>query len=281
MVDGDFYWIKFQNAYSSFTPVTGGLPIYYLGSDSVTRGGQLEANAYVSHGFNVYGNATVGKATYVGSGVPSNLWVADTPLYTQGAGLTWQQQNFDLGLFEQRIGPMWNDNRAYHNQVAINPFNMLNVFLNYTVRNHTRFDQTHPGLSFNNLLNEQDVIGITSANKAVPEMVGGVSSTYLATTAAVPGDLLTLTPDAASYFPLPSALHRIAEDRPRKAEPMAHPCEANAASAMALSGRCLPGYRRTLLCISPPAGSPAGQLKLRDQLLHMRRQLRQLAAGPR
>jgi iron complex outermembrane receptor protein len=89
--------------------------------------------------------ATVGKATCVGTGVPSDLWVADTPLCTQGAGFTYQQRNVDLGLFEKRIGAMWNDNGACHNQAKTRPFNLLNVFLNYTIRNHTHFDQTHLG----------------------------------------------------------------------------------------------------------------------------------------
>jgi iron complex outermembrane receptor protein len=56
-------------------------------------------------------------------------------------------------LERKRIGPMWNDNKSYHNQVAIAPFTMVNLFLNYTIRYNTRFDQTKIGLSFNNLLN--------------------------------------------------------------------------------------------------------------------------------
>ena len=89
---------------------------------------------------------------------------------------------------------MWNDNKSYHNQVYVAPFDLVNLFLNYTVRNNTRFDQTKIGLSFNNLFNAENTIGVTPANAAVPVLVNGVNSAYLATTTAAGGDLLTLTP---------------------------------------------------------------------------------------
>jgi iron complex outermembrane recepter protein len=40
MFDGDVYHIKFQNAYTSFTPPNGA-PIYFLNPDSITIGGEL------------------------------------------------------------------------------------------------------------------------------------------------------------------------------------------------------------------------------------------------
>jgi iron complex outermembrane receptor protein len=193
MFDGDVYRIKFQNAYTSFTPPNGA-PIYFLNPDSITIGGELETNVSLTRGLSLYANGSVGRAQYTGAGVPSGLWVANTPSYTQGLGLTYQQRNFDLGVFQKRIGPMWNDNKAYHNQVAIDPFTMVNLFLNYTIRNNTRFDQTKIGLSFNNLLNSENTIGVTPANAAIPVSIGGVNSTYLANTTSAGGDLLTLTP---------------------------------------------------------------------------------------
>jgi iron complex outermembrane receptor protein len=120
--------------------------------------------------------------------------VANTPAYTQGSGLTYQHRSLDLGVFQKLVGPMWNDNKTYHNQVPIAPFNSVNLFLNYTVRNDSIFDQTKISLSFNNLLNEKDIVGVTSGNAAVPVSVDGVSSSYLATTTPAGTDLLTLTP---------------------------------------------------------------------------------------
>src|SRR5271168_5356341 len=128
--------------------------------------------------------------------------------HTQGLGLTYQQRNFDLGIFQKRIGPMWNDNKSYHNQVAIDPFTMVNLFLNYTIRNNTRFDQTKIGLSFNNLLNSENTIGVTPANAAVPVSIGGVNSTYLANTTPAGGDLLTLTPGRSVMLSVTFGLQR-------------------------------------------------------------------------
>jgi len=136
----------------------------------------------------------VGKAHYSGAGVPSGLWVANTPTYTQGSGLTYKHASFDVGAFQKLVGPMWNDNKTFHNQVPIAAFNSVNLFLNYTVRNHSIFDQTKIGLSFNNLLNEKDIVGVTPGTAAVPVVVGGISSSYLATTTSAGSDLLTLTP---------------------------------------------------------------------------------------
>jgi hypothetical protein len=50
-----------------------------------------------SYGFNVYANGIVGKATYTGTGVPSNLYVADTPIHTQSFALTYQAHGLIWG----------------------------------------------------------------------------------------------------------------------------------------------------------------------------------------
>ena len=192
MFDADFFRIKFQNAYSSYT--SNGQTIYYLNPDSVTIGTEMETNVSITRGLSAYANGTVGQAQYTGTGVPSGLWAANTPAYTQGSGLTYQQRNLDLGIFQKCVGPMWSDNKTFHDQVPIQPFNSVNVFMNYTVRNNTWFDQTKVALSFNNLLNEQDVIGVSPGTAAVPVVAGGVNSTYLANTTLGGSDLLTLTP---------------------------------------------------------------------------------------
>ena len=131
------------------------------------------------------------RAAYVGTGVPNNLFVQDTPDNTEGFGLTYQTRNLDFGFFEKRIGEEWNDNKAFHNQYLSAPYNIDNLFLNYTVRNDSLFDRTHFALAVNNLLDTRNIVQIGSfGNKAVA--VPG--STYFATTALSGGDLLTQTP---------------------------------------------------------------------------------------
>jgi len=206
MFDADVYRIKYQNAYSSYT--SNGQTYYYLTPDSVTVGTEMETNISIAHGLSFYANGTVGQDQYTGTGVPSGLSVANAPAYTQGTGLTYQQRNLDLGIFQKRVGPMWNDNKTFHDQVPIDPFNSVNLFLNYTIRNNTRFDQTKIGLSFNNLFNAEDTIGVTPGNAAVPLVVNGVKSTYLATTTPAGTDLLTLTPGRSVMLSITFGLQR-------------------------------------------------------------------------
>ena len=69
------------------------------------------------------------------------------------------------------------------------------MFLNYTVRNDTIFDQTKIGISFNSITNERDVTGVTPSAAPVPvTLANGSASPYLASAAQAPGDLLTETP---------------------------------------------------------------------------------------
>lgn len=208
MFDADVYRIKFQNAYTSFTPVGGGATIYYLNPDSATIGAEMETNVVLAHGLSAYANGSFGRAQYIGSGVPSGLRVANTPAYTEGTGLTYHRDGLDLGIFQKAIGPMWQDNKSFHNQVAVDPFNIANLFLNYTVRNHSRFNQTKINLSFNNLFDSEDVIGVKPATSPVPLLTNGVKSTYLATTSTSGNDLLTLTPGRSVMLSITFGLQR-------------------------------------------------------------------------
>jgi iron complex outermembrane receptor protein len=122
-------------------------------------------------------------------GVPSNVYVADTTSYRQSLGVTYQAHGLDLGVIEKGIGDHYNDNGTFHHQVYDAPFNNVNLFLNYTVRNDFLFDQSKISFSINNLFNDESITDIASSNGAAP--VG--TSTYLATTAPSPLDLLSLT----------------------------------------------------------------------------------------
>ena len=193
-LDADYYRVKFQNNYIPLAVANPNNPnydlnLYYLGPDSVTNGFEAEANAYLGHGLNVYASGTAGKATYTGSGVPSNLYVADTPAYTQGLAVTYQAHGFDLGVVEKRVGDHYDDNGTYHNQVYNAPFNNANLFLNYTIRNHSIFNESKIRFSVNNLFNDESVLDVAPSNS--PQQVG--NSVYFATTAISPLDQLNLT----------------------------------------------------------------------------------------
>jgi iron complex outermembrane receptor protein len=192
-LDADYYAVKFQNNYISVTTANPNNPAYdlneyYLGPDSLTQGFEAETNASLTHGLNLYANGTVGKANYTGKGVPSGLNVSDTPAYTQGLALTYQNKALDLGIDEKRIGRYFDGNGSYYNQVEIAPYNNVNLFLNYAIRKNSFFDQSKIGFGINNLFNAESITDVALANSPTP--ING--STYFATTATSPLDQIFL-----------------------------------------------------------------------------------------
>jgi iron complex outermembrane receptor protein len=177
-LDLDAYHIKFQNTYSTITDVSTGEPVSYPQPGTITRGIEGEGNLYFGHGFSAYLNATVGRAFYTGgitiypTGAktnanplwvvtpPNTLWVATTPSDTETEALTYQNHGFDFGFFNKRVGSLRQDDGAYHNQGIVNPFQVSNAFLNYTIRRGSRFDQTKIRLSVNNLLDQHNLTSL-------------------------------------------------------------------------------------------------------------------------
>lgn len=160
----DYFYTHFENAYSQSTDQTCGVCWISSGA-SVTKGFEGEANLYIAHGLSFYANGTVGTAKYVSNGFANKgLWVADAPSNTEALGLTYQQKYLDFGIFNKRVGPMWNDNGNYNQVIPIDPFNITNMFFNYTVRNGSHFDQTKIRLSFNNLFDQHNITNVNMAN---------------------------------------------------------------------------------------------------------------------
>ena len=192
--DADFYHIRFQNSYSSVNDPSGE-PIYFLQPSSISKGFEAQSNIYIGHGLSAYLNASVGRATYVGSlsvncapakctgapinvTAPSGLWVANTPSDVETEGVTYQHKGWDLALFNKRVGTMYQDNGQYHSQAAIDPFSLTNAFLNYTLRTGGHFDQTKIRLSFNNLFDQHSVTGDTITGSALTQSLSANGTTY-------------------------------------------------------------------------------------------------------
>jgi iron complex outermembrane receptor protein len=196
-LDADFYHIRFQNSYSS-TLDPSGEPVYFLQPSSISKGFEAESNIYIVHGLSAYLNATVGRAEYVGvlpvscSGTgctattpqltlqaPSGLWVQNTPSDTEAEGVTYQKRNLDMGFFNKRVGTLYEDNGQYHNQATINPFSVTNLFLNYTLRTGSRFDQSKIRLSFNNIFDQHSITGDSITGSAVTQTIAGNGTNYV------------------------------------------------------------------------------------------------------
>jgi len=157
--DFDAYHIGFDSSYSSFTGPDA-LPYYYSGGPATTKGIEAESTVNLGAGFSVYLNGTEGSSKYD----TDNRYIANSPGNTETVGLSYQQRNWDLGFFNKRISNMWNDNGANHQAVRIDPFEITNLYLNYTIKGENRFAETKFRLTFNNLFDQHSIVGVTAAS---------------------------------------------------------------------------------------------------------------------
>jgi iron complex outermembrane receptor protein len=173
-LDVDFYHITFQSDYSAtIDPVTSDT-VYFLNGESVTKGVEAESTILVGGGLAVYLNGTKGTAKYTDTG----LWVQNAPSDTETIGLTYNLGSWNVGFFSKRVGQMYNDNANLHQAIPIDPFNITNLFFNYTVRGSSRLSASRIRLAVNNLTNSHAITAVSAASAK--------------SNAAAPGDILTL-----------------------------------------------------------------------------------------
>jgi iron complex outermembrane receptor protein len=180
-LDVDAYYSHFQNPYSSYLDLAGESFFYQTGPSN-TKGVEAESNILLGAGFSLYLNGTMGCAKYQGGANYANggLWIANSPKNTEAVGLTYIKRNWDVGFFNKRVGPMYNDNGTLNQAVNINPFNVTNLFFNYTIRGDSALRGTKLRFGINNLLNQHSIVGIAPASTK--------------SNAPAPGDILTLLP---------------------------------------------------------------------------------------
>ena len=215
-LSGDYFYVHYGNAYTaSPDPNAVGASEYQSSGDSVTKGFEGDTNLALTHGLSIYLNGTVGADRYVSQNIASGArtyinpnyqaWVANTPANTETYGITYQRHNVDFGFFTKRIGPMWNDGKTTvpltysdntttstsitaNQYIPIAAFDVANLFLNYTVQNQSRFDNTKLRLSLNNLLNAQNITSVTANNTTAT-----FTPSSLDTLGLLPGRSITLT----------------------------------------------------------------------------------------
>jgi len=181
-LDVDAYYSHFQNPYSSFIDSTTGESYFYQTGPSNTRGIEAESNVLIGHGFSVYLNGTMGSAKYQEGRSYANggLWIANAPKNTEAIGLTYQVRNWDVGIFNKRVGPMYNDNGTVNQAVNIDPFNVTNLFFNYTFKGDNYLRGTKIRFAINNLFDQHNIVGVAPFSTK--------------SNAPSPGDVLTLVP---------------------------------------------------------------------------------------
>jgi iron complex outermembrane receptor protein len=194
--DWDAYYVHFQNGYHSYTHPTTGEAVFSLTGPTNTKGTEAEGNVALGYGFSLYANASFGSAKYQTGPYPnSGLWVANTPTNIEGVSVLWQHRNYDMGLVYKHVGSYWQDNAtltspgysiAYPvDQIyQIQPWDLLNVFLNYTMKNTSHLRGSKIQFAVNNLANSHSLVGLTP----------GVKPTVAVLYAQSPLDQLNLLP---------------------------------------------------------------------------------------
>jgi iron complex outermembrane receptor protein len=198
-LDADAYYVHFQNAYDSYTDPTTTESVFVATGPTNTKGVEAESNIIIGRGFSAYVNGTLGSAKYqTGANFPNGgLWVADTPKNVETVSLLWRHKDWDVGLVEKRVGTLYNDNATLNylingamipfpvdQAIKIDPFNVVNVFLNYTVKSGSWLRGSKIGLAVNNLANSHNLVGVT------PAVTPTLSAPYVQN----PSDLLNLLP---------------------------------------------------------------------------------------
>ena len=190
--DADVYHIHYGNPYGSYrvtdpTKPDFGDSYYYATPASNTTGFEAEGNWYVGHGLSFNFTGTAGHAKYEASAVQTlangsvlaatpSQWVALAPNYTVSGGFTYQDRRWGIGFFNKEIGPRYVDNGAVHQATQLSAFWMNNLFFNYTLPRNSFFRGSKIKLSFNNLFDFHDVVGLSpgvSATAAVPYVQSG------------------------------------------------------------------------------------------------------------
>jgi iron complex outermembrane receptor protein len=159
-LDVDVYHVAFQNDYSSTLDPVSGLTNYYLNGKSITKGVEAESTVLLGGGLALYLNATKGSAKYEDTG----LWVQNAPGDSETVGITFNRASWNLGFFSKRVGQMFNDNGATHEAVTIDPYNITNLFLNYTVGGTSMFAHSKLRLAVNNLTDSHAITAVSPAS---------------------------------------------------------------------------------------------------------------------
>jgi iron complex outermembrane receptor protein len=87
--------------------------------------------------------------------------------------VTYNRGSWNMGLFSKRVGKMYNDNGNVHQAVTIDPFNITNVFANYTVGGSSLLAQSKIRFAVNNLTNSHAITGVTPASTSTSVPAGG------------------------------------------------------------------------------------------------------------
>ena len=111
-------------------------------------------------------------------------WVQDTPTDIEGISLLYQHRNYDMGQTHKRVGQYYNDDGTINQAIAIQPWELVNLFFNYTIKGQSYLRGSKIQLALNNLANSHAITGIIAAT------AGTLAAPFM----PAPGDQLNLLP---------------------------------------------------------------------------------------
>ena len=130
----------------------------------------------MARGFSVYLNGTMGRSAYTDTGLATQ----NAPRDTETIGLNYTQGSFNTGFYNKRVAGIFNDNGSTHEAVAIDPFNITNLFINYTVSGSSVLAQTKIRVAVNNLFDKHYITAVNPASTTSSVPAGGDVLTLMA-----------------------------------------------------------------------------------------------------
>lgn len=153
----DIFHSKLDGAYTALPPDTAGNVGYVLSGTETAQGVEAEGNYVVGGGFSVFGNFTFSSLKYA-----NGQWVAGAPHDTETLGLSFRQGAMVVNLSANRIGRVYNDDKAGNHQAFALPVALVtNLNVNYTLK--APFDGVEKiklQAAINNLQNAHTIVGI-------------------------------------------------------------------------------------------------------------------------
>jgi iron complex outermembrane receptor protein len=81
----------------------------------------------------------------------------------RGFCLTYQQRHLEVGVFDKRVGDMWNDNSGFNQVIPIAPFSMTNFYFNYTLGTNSILSESKLRFSVNNLFDNHNIVNVAQS----------------------------------------------------------------------------------------------------------------------
>jgi len=154
----DVFQEKLDQAYIATAPDANGNVGWIASGSETNQGVEGELNVSLGHGLSLYVNGTQGSVK-----LSTGAWAPNAAKDTEKGGLTYQNAHWSTSYQVERVGTMYNNDKAGNPSFVLDPVVVSNVFVNYTFDKSAMWEaKTKLQLSVNNLGNSHAIVGIAS-----------------------------------------------------------------------------------------------------------------------